>query len=215
SGQILVTGGIGQNYRYLASAELYDPQTQSFTSTASMVTARAAHTATLLSDGRVLIAGGVVCDAGNCTQLSSAEVYDPIQQKFRPVASMAAARASHTATLLSDGTVLIAGGVQGGVGLSSAEIYSPVVARFIDTGAMKAPRFLHSATLLNDREVLVAGGRACTDECDDNSASVSAEVYDPDRHQFFPAGKLNEGRILHTATRLNDGRVLISGGRSC
>ncbi len=215
NGRVLVTGGIDANYNYLASAELFDPVTRTFSSVGAMTAPRAAHTATLLATGQVLIAGGVTCAGSQCASLPSAEIYDPILQQFLPVGPMKAARANHTATLLIDGSVLVAGGVSGPIGLAGAEIYDPVSGRFSDTGSMAAPRFLHSATLLNDGQVLVAGGRSCDGECDENPASNSAEVYDPTRLRFFPAGKLHEGRILHGATLLRDGRVLLTGGRSC
>ena len=216
SGGVLVTGGIDGAYNYLATAELYDPAAQRFTTIASMVSPRASHTATELANGQVLIAGGVACSAGECAELASAEIFDPQSQQFFPTGSMANARASHTATVLRDGAVLVAGGSNGdGEGLASAEIYNPATGRFIETATMTSPRLLHSATLLNDGQVLFAGGRGCIGECDDNRASISAEVYDPSRRQFFPAGKLREGRILHSATLLHDGRVLICGGRSC
>ncbi len=214
NGQVLVTGGIDANYNYLQTAELYDPSVQRFRSLPQMTTARASHTATLLASGQVLIAGGVVCRGGQCKNLSSAEVYDPTRRQFFPVGDMTTARRSHTATLLADGTVLVSGGSNGN-GLSSAEIYDPVTERFAETGEMNTARFLHTASLLNDGEVLIAGGRSCAGECSASQAANSAEVYDPARRQFFPAGTLAEGRILHSATLLPDGRVLLSGGRSC
>lgn len=214
SGQVLVTGGLDANYSYLATAELYDPTRRSFTMLPSMTTARASHTATELPNGQVLIAGGVACIAGKCGEMASAEIYDPVQQKFSPVGNMNNPRGSHTATLLEDGTVLLAGS-SNTAALSSAEIYDPATARFTETGTMNSPRFLHTATLLKDGEVLIAGGRSCAGDCDDNSASASAEVYDSLRRQFFSTGALGAARYLHRATLMRDGRVLISGGRSC
>lgn len=214
TGTILVTGGIDTGYNYLATVELYDPALQRFTTIAPMTTPRASHTATELANGQVLIAGGVACNDGKCNELASAEIFDPVSQQFLPTGSMASPRSSHTATLLGDGTVLIAGGSDG-EGLASAEIYDPASGRFVETAVMTTPRFLHSATLMNDGQVLIAGGRSCIDKCNDNAASTSAELYDPSRRQFFPVGSMREGRILHSSTLLPDGRVLICGGRSC
>ena len=107
----------------LATAELYDPKTGTFSPTGSMATARELHTATALSDGRVLIAGGW----DGLSTLASAELYDPKTGTFSPAASMATARDTHTATVLSDGRVLIAGGEVLGTStfLASAELYQP------------------------------------------------------------------------------------------
>jgi hypothetical protein len=214
TGKVLITGGLDANYRYLADAELYDPSTKIFTMAPAMAAARAAHTATLLANGQVLVAGGVACANGRCSQLATAEIFDPDLLRFLPAGSMNTARANHTATLLDNGTVLITGGSNPDA-LSSAEIFDPISRRFTTTAFMTTPRMLHTATLLGGGEVLVTGGRGCVGGCDDKSASLTAEVYDPARRQFFYAGKLIHPRIRHSATLLVDGRVLISGGRSC
>jgi hypothetical protein len=131
-GRVLIAGGTANDAGVLASAEVYDPKAGKFTATGSMATARYSHTATLLSDGRVLILGGFgatsVPSSGCClgttlpTPLASAELYDPATGRFSPAGSMTTAREGHTATLLADGRVLIAGGWDG---VSSAELYQP------------------------------------------------------------------------------------------
>jgi serine/threonine protein phosphatase PrpC len=123
-GRVLIAGGYGGSY--VNSAELYDPATGKFSQTGPMMTGRSSHTATLLSDGRVLIAGGC-SDGGICkSALTLAELYDPAAGTFSPTGPMGKARSSHTATLLSDGRVLIAGGYGGGNNYSaSAELYTP------------------------------------------------------------------------------------------
>jgi hypothetical protein len=214
NGLVLIAGGIDSDYNYLPAAELYDPRSQRFMVLGQMTTARASHSATLLPNGQVLQAGGVICTAGNCSYLASAEVFDPVTRRFSPVGTMIEARANHRAILLNDGTVLLAGG-RGKDPLASAEIYDPGSGRFTAVGAMGSARFLHTATLLQDGEVLVAGGRGCLDECDHNSASASAELYNPATHEFSATGRMTESRILHTAALAGDGRVLITGGRSC
>jgi WD40 repeat protein len=141
-GRVLIAGGEDDTGdlstdKGLASAELYDPNTGTFSPTGSMTSVRGGKTATLLSDGRVLIAGGsdmrvIAGDSSNPGgtvaggTLASAELYDPKTGAFSPTASMTTARADQTATLLSDGRVLIAGGSDSSLSpLSSAELYQP------------------------------------------------------------------------------------------
>lgn len=223
-GRILITESCG------TAAELYDPTTGTFTPTGSLSVNRASSTATLLLDGRVLIAGGYDCGrAGEDGIWPTAEVFDPATGAFSATGSMHTGREFHTATLLADGRVLIAGGytvpppaAAGGVTLASvrtaesaasvlktAELYDPATGRFSTTGSMTTIRDNHTATLLEDGRVLVVGGGG-----EGYASSTSADVYDPETGTFTATGSLTTGRWLHTATRLADGRVLILGGRS-
>jgi Tol biopolymer transport system component len=128
-GRVLVTGGRSPNDSVYASAEIFDPATGRFSSTDTMDDGRQQHTATLLQDGRVLIAGGYWSNGQSWRVLSSAEIFDPAAGTFTPIGSMGSARDGHTATLLDDGRVLIAGGEdigeRGGVSVTSAVIYQP------------------------------------------------------------------------------------------
>nr|MDQ2828065.1 hypothetical protein [Chloroflexota bacterium] len=130
-GHVLVTGGYGcLPTNVCASAELYDPATGTWHATGSMASARAGHTATLLADGDVLAVGGYGCDGHNCRHLTSAELYDPAAGRWRPAAPMRHPREYQTATLLANGTVLVAGGsVMCGTAACtaspSAELYRP------------------------------------------------------------------------------------------
>jgi len=199
-----------------------------FQATGDMGTERAAHTATLLANGKVLIAGGF-----NSTDvLATAELFDPAAGTFTPTGAMTTARFSHTDTLLANGKVLVTGGSDNlgdlathdshtatlrakgkalvtGVSdnsgdLATAELYDPATGTFTATGAMSEVRSEHTATLLGNGKVLVAGGAA------DNVA----ELYDPATGTFTATGELIVGgRWGCTATLLNDGTVLIAGGR--
>jgi hypothetical protein len=121
--------------------------------TASMTTARELHTATLLADGRLLVAGGF----GPSNWTASAEIYDPASGTWTATDSLATARCCHTATLLPDGRVLVAGGYDNGP-LATAEIYDPASGTWTATASMASARYYHTATLLPGGRVLVAGG---------------------------------------------------------
>lgn len=212
-GRVLLAGGIGAAGNGLASAELFDPVSGTFSLTGSMSTPRGGHTATLLRDGRVLITGGArVPNYGGPPPptLASAELYDPATGRFSPTGSMRTAREFHTATLLADGRVLVTGGVAYQATLASAEVYDPTTGRFTQTGPMATGRAFHTATLLTDGRVLVAGGEgACSTGC---PTTASAELWNPASGTFSATGSLTTGRQMHTATRLQNGRVLVTGG---
>ena len=184
----------------------------SFTPTGSMIAPRADHTATLLNDGKVLITGGDLLISMNGrlvpSVLSSAELYNPATGTFAATGSMSTARAGHTATLLSNGRVLITGGSIGHApALDSAEIYDPSTGTFTATGAMNIGRVGHRATLLRTGQVLIEGG-----DNDGLPILASAEIYDPSTGTFSPTGSMNMARVGHTATLLSNGKVLIDGG---
>lgn len=164
---------------------------------------RWAHTATLLNDGHVLLAGGFggpLCDIGVCATLTSSDLFDPATQTMLFSGVMISARARHTATLLNNGTVLMAGGINSGP-IATAEVFDPVTSTFHAVGTMATVRVRHTATLLTNGQVLVAGG-----------GGSSAEIYDPATSLFTPTGSMSASRSGHTATLLNDGRVLVAGG---
>jgi hypothetical protein len=171
-----------------------------FSATGIMTAARFWHSATLLNDGTVLIAGGVSeTPTGLEVTLASAELYDPSSGTFRAVGKMIVARSAHTATLLPNGTVLIAGG-DGTPG--SAELYDPATATFTATGNMIADgSYFHTATLLPDGAVLLVA---------QGYYGSGAQVYDPSTGAFAVTGSPYAAPYgLNTATSLPDGRVLI------
>jgi hypothetical protein len=167
---------------------------------------RFSHTATLLRNGKVLVAGGM---SRNGLWLDSAELYDPASGRFTATGSMHAQRAGATATLLPNGTVLIAGGNDSsGKSLATAEIYDPATGVFSSTGSMTAPRGHAVAIMLKTGKVLMAGGSASGD---DDQLST-AELYDPLTGRFTRTGGMHQGRSAFTGTALKDGRILVVGG---
>ncbi len=170
-----------------------------------MAVDRAAHQATLLRSGRVLITGG--CSGPHCdTVLDSVELYDPASRSFLPAAAMTKPRASHAAARLPDGRVLVAGGWTGGEATASAEIYDPERDRWTPTDDMTAPRASPVAVVLRDGRVFVmGGGGGGLGDLD------STEIYDPATGKFAPAGRMETSHYL--ATGLADGRVLLTGGQ--
>jgi uncharacterized protein YjdB len=220
NGQILVAGGINcpsaGSCTYLNSAELYNPATSAFANTGTMATARSAP-AVLLNNGNVLVAGGYTCDgSGNCSSLVSAEIYNLTAGTFSSAGSMNVARSGQTMTVLSNGTVLIAGGetctsATSCSAVQSAEIYDPIAGTFTFTSNnMSAVRFGASAVLLNSGSVLIAGG------FDGTNLPAAAEIYSPSNREFTGSGpNLNVPRYNASATLLNNGQVLVSGGSTC
>jgi hypothetical protein len=157
NGKVLITGGqtIGTQ---TPTAELYDPLSGTFIATGSMSVPRIGHTATLLPSGMVLITGGLNCTSG-CVYLNAAELYDPVAGTFSRTGNLGAGRSVHTATLLANGKVLIAGGTSDGTNpIANAELYDSATGFFTQTGAMINPRLDFTATLLPSGKVLLAGG---------------------------------------------------------
>src|SRR6266581_4941593 len=170
----------------------------------SMATARADHTATLLGNGEVLLAGG---QGPGGVALASCELYDPTTNTWSPAASMAQARFSHTATLLGNGKVLVVGGRADSTGLASAELYDPATNTWWSAGSMTTDRADHTATLLENGEVLVAGGTGGGSI----NPLATAELYDPATNTWLRAASMRSGHDGATATLLGNGRVLVAG----
>jgi hypothetical protein len=170
---------------------------------------RAAHSATRLPDGKVLIAGGFREEGTSEIAIASAEIFDPATHTFTPTSDMNEPRNGHTATLLPNGKVLFAGGWNQQGRTATAELYDPQTGTFEYTGSLMAPRQGLTATLLRNGQVLIAGGDSAR-----NRPQRTAELYDPATGLFTPTGNLKDGRSGHTATLLSDGRVLLIGGTS-
>ena len=231
-GRVLITGGIGADGQPVSASELYDPASGKFSATGKMLETRYDFTATLLPNGKVLLTGGDTTTL-TTTNLDSAELfdpatgtfngggnvtryYDPSADKFFYKGKMFAVHGKHTATLLKDGNVLIAGGGDaGGTAQAIAEIYDSASGKFVKAGPMNFARQEHRATLLLSGDVLITGGV-------DNHGQVpaAAEIYNPATRKFtlttaaFPGSgtNLSQGRYQHAAALLPNGQVLIAGG---
>lgn len=164
--------------------------------------------ATLLPSGKVLVAGGAKLTPC-CTDLSSAELYDPTAGTFSATGSMATPHTRGTTTLLPNGTVLVAGGWNGGAVIPSAELYQPISGTFSTTGSMRTARQNYTATLLPTGQVLIAGG---TNTSSGTTVVAQAELYDPATGVFTATGAMVTPRQGHSATLLPAGKILITGG---
>jgi hypothetical protein len=202
SGKVLLAGG------HASTAELFDPATGAFAATGHMISARDECTATLLNDGTVLIVGGV---GSNLDSIITAELFNPATGTFTATGSMTEARSGHSATLLNNGKVLVTGGINSNDDVSTtAEVFDPASGTFSTVSPMSSGQAFHTATLLDDGTVLVAGGFVFPNP--PGNGSVSAELFDPATQTFERTGSLGTARYLHTATKLNNGEVLITGG---
>ena len=211
-GRVLIVGG-SDDRSALATAELYDPKTGRFTNTGSLLHARQRHTATLLADGRVLIAGGIGTKGPPSGFLTSAELYDPATGLFKATGPMLHARFSHTATLLPNGRVLMAG-----ANGATAELYDPKTGRFVATGSMSFIREDFVASLLSNGQVLIAGGTnfSCTSFTAPPNCklfSTLTELYNPATGKFRATGPLAKPRVGAAATPLSTGLTLVAGGQ--
>jgi hypothetical protein len=222
-GRVLVTGGylfdsdIDDDPELLVTAELWEPETGTFSATGEMTAPHSSHDAVLLEDGRVLVPPERVelgvCYAEGCHGATVAEFWEPLEGRFSPLELDLHGHNGGSATRLADGRVLIVGGedveMLGGDGgfVGNAVIYDPETGMFEPTGALAEKRIGHTATLTADGRVLIVGGSNERSELLD-----SGELFDPALGSFIPAGSMSRARSGHTATLLSDGRVLITGG---
>jgi N-acetylneuraminic acid mutarotase len=221
-GTVLVTGGIGGcsegcSGPALASAERYSPTANTWTSAGSMLNPRYQHTASLLSNGQVLVAGGSNATIASCnctTFLAAAELYESVAGTWTSTGSLNTARYAHTATVLANGEVLVAGGFGGtpntqqnvGSVLATAELYDPTTGVWTVVASMNTARSYHTATLLPSGQVLVVGGN------DGTVTTPTAEIYDPTANTWTTVASLLTPRQSQSAALLPSGNVLVVGG---
>lgn len=203
----VLTGCGRQGEAVAREAAAADPGAGVLEPAGTMAGSRAAHTATALPDGRVLLAGGF---AGDESTAAGAEIYDPAAGTFSPAGPMGMPRYGHTATLLPGGKVLLAGGWgAGGEYLSSAELFDPASGTFAPGAALPVARAGHVAVPLLDGRVLLVGGVGAG-----RAFLATADLYDPGAGEFSSTGAMSVPRENHVAVRLADGRVLVAGGHS-
>jgi hypothetical protein len=216
-GRVLIAGGSNLAGEATSECELFDPKTNRWTRAASMHQARAEHTATLLGNGEVLVAGGqTALNTFPVDYLSGAEIYDPHANVWTEVNSMHTQRAWHSAVGLQDGRVLVVGGTVlplPGAPLEvpdaeRAEVYEVNPDRWLDVGTDLPALSTPAASLLPNGYVLVTGGAN-----GDGFATSDAALFDPSQDAWhstiWPSAT---PRFLHTATLLDDGKVLLMGG---
>ena len=206
-GRVLI---VGRYYEGIATAqaELYDPKTNVWTLTGSMNYARAEHTASILPNGKVLVAGG---DNSTTESMNSAELYDPLTGNWSITGKMHNTRMCHTATVLLNGKVLVNGGDDyystSGLTLATAELYDPLTGNWSKTGDMSFGRERHDSSLLINGLVLVTGGM----NPDDHETEI-AQLYNTTTGTWAITYYMLNNRHYHTASVLSNGKVLVVGG---
>ena len=216
NGKVLYAGGYngGGDGPTYDSAELYDPASSTWSPTGSMVVLRVGHTMTLLvtgpNAGKVLVAGGG--QRIGLTVEARCELYDPATGTFALTGSLHLGRASHTATRLLDGRVLVTGGYAGGADTNNhdtAEIYDPVTGTWSFAASMVARRGRHTATLLPNGDVLVVGGARVGRLL---SVTATVEMYHLATNAWHALPSMSTARVEHAAALLPSGEVLVAGG---
>jgi hypothetical protein len=211
NGKVLVTGGCTASdcSTNTAVSELYDPTSNTWTTTGSLNTPRSYQTAVLLKTGKVLAIGG----SGN---LASCELYNASTGTWSLAASTTTARYQNTTTLLSDGKVLVTGGASGKYPLSSSEIYDPIANTWTLSGTMTTGRYAHTASLLTDGTVLVAGGIgqsiSCGKACTSYIPTSKVDIFSEATGKFTATTRLSQSLAYHSMALLTTGRALEDGG---
>ena len=211
NGKVLVTGGCVDSTCATPTAvsELYDPTSNTWSTTGSLTTARTYHSAVLLKTGNVLVVGG-------SPGLTACELYNPTKGTWSAAASNVVGRYLHSTTLLTDGKVLVAGGASGKYPLNAAEIYDPTANTWTATGNMINARYAHSAGLLPDSTVVVAGGvgqsQSCGKDCTGYIPFALAEIFNEPTGTFTKTVSLSQSLAYQSMTMLTTGRALENGG---
>ncbi|MEV6397446.1 kelch repeat-containing protein [Streptomyces sp. NPDC051907] len=215
-GKVLLVGGADASSVPVAKTAVYDPAEQKWTAGSPLTFPRRLHTATLLDDGKVLVAGGASGSSPHSPALTAVEVYDPSDGTWQSAAGMRQARHGHSAVLLANKKVLVAGGAATRSSdslraLASAEVYDPDADEWTDAAPMTDARTGHTALLFKGGQVLVAGGRAPISGRDVASLAF-CELYNPTANAWTPTGSLLQPRSGQQAVLVSDTAALVVGG---
>jgi hypothetical protein len=203
SGKILITGGEAY-HGAVASAYLYDHETDIVETLPDMSTPRVEHSSTLLEDGRVLLAGGSLRPNTALQNRATLEVFDPVTKEFSRLDTPSDFRSNRTASLLPSGSLLLAGGTSAGT--AHCELWNPATREALPTDKMNAARTGHTATTLGTGAVLMVGGESW------QTPTPTAEIFELPAEQFQPVGDMQIARTNHSATRMPSGEILVVGG---
>ncbi len=204
SGKVLMAGGLNDSGQGSLTCSLYDPRSDSWSPTGSMLSIRYLHSATLLPNGRVLVAYG---SDPSGAYAATAEIYDPVTSAWAPTGAPLTHRILATATLLPSGQVLAAGGLLDSGDGAQCEFYDPATGVWSTAPSLDQPRSSGTATLLPSGKVLLAAGR--TPSINGTNTTI---LYDPINNVWEPGGALGVARFSHSATLLPSGQVLVTGG---
>jgi N-acetylneuraminic acid mutarotase len=204
-GRLLVAGGWDYTSN-LTSAEIYNPDTDSWSDAGNMSSEHYTAQAVTLQDGKVLVISGFT----GAFNTETCDLFDPQTATWSSGGFLAYGRSSFTATLLQDGRVLVAGGFNGSENLKYCEIYDPASNSWSLTDSLETGRSYHTGSLLPDGRVLVVGGF----NPDAGFQLASAELFDPQTNTWSEAASLTIGRDYHAASVLYNGKVMVTGGRN-
>lgn len=216
--KVLVIGGADGASTAVGTTAVYDAATKTWSAAAPMKVPRRLSTATMLGDGRVLVAGGISgARQFPAPGLNVVEIYDPAQNTWTTGTPMNQARWGHSAVLVGT-QVLVAGGFtvrsgQSELALAGAELYDPVAKTWTEVGPMTDPRGGHVAVPVKNGKVLVVGGTMPVGKDADTDLAY-CELYDPATKTWSATGSMTAARAGHQATALAAGAaVLVTGGR--
>jgi len=207
NGEVLASGGqaVFSITTYFES-DLYNPTNGTWQETGFMNFARQNHTTTLLTNGLVLAAGGITAGSGG-GPLATCELYSQGTALWTNCASMKMARYGHTAVVLTNGFVLVTGGISNSVTWATSELFNPGAGTWTLTGNLNSPRAFASAFLLTNGTVLVVGGQGTN-----STILASAEIYNPGTGLWHTASPMLMAHNQPICQLLPNGQVLVAGG---